>query len=129
MTNLMEKYAEVNCTMSKALNNFANLKKVLAFLVANEGKEFSPKEIAIGLDWVITYWRGEPDALYQAVTPILYDLEKMGIVKKHTYTKTIKIDNPHTMTKTVVIDGIEYSARVWVDEEEKTVEYHKWFAV
>ena len=102
--------------------NFLHAEKILGYLTAHKGEQFAPKEIANVLNYS-----------YQHVSRILGVLQKMNLVGAQAYKTTVHLKTPYCWwyTDKKVIDGITYTAKVYMENNEfdKEVTIHKWFAL
>lgn len=124
MTTAINFMDYVNHTVKgkEVLHAFERTHRVYNYLKAHKGEKFSPTEIAEEL-----YKWGN----YQATARELHILEKMGLVGREAYTKTIHIDcGGYYKLVSKVFEGINFTAKVLVHEPfDKEVTLYRWYAL
>lgn len=129
--NTMNEFAKVCFAFKEGMEMYERTMKVLAFLSANRGKEFSPTEIADALDYAHNSVFSGRIIYHEKVVKPLHWLLEMGLVGRNTYTERITVDLGYKQkVKDVkIINGVEYVGYIYKSTKEVDKITYKWFAL
>lgn len=127
--NFTDEFAKVCVAFHDGMEMYERTLKVLTFLGAHRGQEFSPIELAdaLGYGRESTYY-GRIIYHEKVVKPLHWLLE-MGFVERNAYTERITIDLGYKQkVKDVkIINGVEYVGYIYKSTKEVDKVSYKWF--